>query len=88
MGLAEVADSIPGLDALEEGERAARLNAEVAACKLVARWEGFTDDKGKPMEYTRELGVELFEAAPDVLDEVLGLAMNKSAYALARDKKK
>lgn len=85
LGLAEVGETIPGLDAMENADRTFTLNATVAAQRLISRWQGFEDLAGEEIDYSPEAGFELFEAAPDILDEVLALALNRAAYSLQTD---
>ena len=85
LGLAEVAEAIPGLDDLDPAERTFRLNSQVAAERLNSKWEGFEDPAGNPVDYSVEAGLELLSEAPDILDEILATAMNRAAYALEAD---
>ena len=86
LGLAEAAEELD--DSLDTEAQGYELNKRVAAERLVSRWEGFEDESGKDVEYSAELGRELFDRAPDVLQEVLTLAMSRDAYQLSEDKKK
>ena len=86
LGLAEAAEELD--DSLDTEAQGYELNKRVAAERRGSRWEGFEDESGKDVEYSAELGRELFDRAPDVLQEVLTLAMSRDAYQLSEDKKK
>ena len=86
LGLAEAAEELD--DSLDTEAQGYELNKRVAAERLIARWEGFEDADGNEVQFSAELGRELFDRAPDILQEVLTLAMSRDAYQLAEDKKK
>ena len=85
LGLAEVAETLPGLDAMEPAARQTTLNIQVAAERLISKWEGFQDESGAPVEYSVAAGVELLTEMPDILDDVLATALNRAAYQLEAD---
>ena len=86
---AEVAERLADeLEGLEPRERDYVTHRAITAELLVARWAGFKDEKGKPLDYTPAAGLELFSASPDTLSAVQDLSTSGDAYRLERDKKK
>lgn len=85
LGLAEVAETLPDLDAMEPAERQTTLNIQVAAERLISKWEGFEDESGAAVEYSVAAGVELLTEVPEILDDVLATALNRAAYQLEAD---
>jgi hypothetical protein len=76
------------LSGMHPRERDYHLHMEISARLLVARWEGFEDAAGSPLDYSPTLGLELFRASPETLSRVQELATSADAYRLAEDKKK
>ena len=86
---AEVAEGlVDTLEGLDDRERDYIVHRAITAELLVARWEGFTDTKGNPVEYSPAAGLELFSASPETLASAQELSTSGDAYRLAADKKK
>lgn len=85
----EVAERLADeLEALEVRERDYIVHRAITAELLIDRWQGFTDEKGEPVDYTAAAALELFSASPETLARVQELAASDDAYRLDRDKKK
>ena len=85
----EIAERLaPELKGLETRERDYVVHRAITAELLIAKWEGFKDDKGKAIDYSPEAALELFSLSPDTLGAVQELAASDDAYRLQRDKKK
>jgi len=48
-----------------------KIAREWAASAIVLDWEGVTDEDGNPLAFSRESAIQVFDAFPDFLDEVV-----------------
>ena len=88
-GVSELAGRMNGeLAGLDEDEKTYRVNRRLAAERLVSGWSGFVDENAEPLEFSPEAVEELFNRAPQILDQVLALAMDADRFRVDDDEKK
>lgn len=63
-----------------DNEQAEKLMAEVYADSVVLGWEGVTDEKGKPIPFSKEACLELFRDVPDLLRDIMEQAQKSALF--------
>lgn len=61
-------------------DQAIAVLREVYAETVILGWEGVTDESGKPMEFSRENALKLFNDLPDLFSDLMQQANNSALY--------
>ena len=52
---------------------------------VVAAWEGVTDEQGNDVAYTPDNAYAILKKLPELVDELLGLSLNKDSFKASDD---